>query len=133
MHLNTGTAGPYIPVLHWDVEYGLFPESDGFNVWMLTSSDDALGSEGNIYIAKTAELSGADHMPEWIAFTGEGKCGELPTNGTAGKVRPAATRRLHDLAFPERVTREYSSVDKLGLEFEYVAAKPTECVIWSKR
>lgn len=54
MHLNTGTAGPYIPVLHWDVEYGLFPEADGFNVWMLTSSDCSDGKEGNIYIVECA-------------------------------------------------------------------------------
>ena len=35
-----------------DVEFGLFPECDGFNVWMLTSSENAEGSEGNIYIVK---------------------------------------------------------------------------------
>lgn len=152
MHLNTGTAGPYIPVLHWDVEYGLFPEADGFNVWMLTSSDNAEGTEGNVYIARSPTVKGSDEMPEWIAFTGEGTCGELPAKSVgdgapapgvtpstaeataaAPAPRPAVVRRLHDLSFPERQTAAYDTVEELDMSFEYVGAKSGECVIWSKR
>lgn len=133
MHLNTGTAGPYIPVLHWDVEYGLFPEADGFNVWMLTSSDDKLGSEGNIYIVNSSKFSGSDTLPEWLAFTGKGKCGDLAPADQFSAPRPAVVRRLHDLAFPERATAQYETVDELEMKFDYVAAKPGDCVVWSKR
>ena len=119
MHLNTGSNGPYIPVLHWDVEYGLFPEADGFNIWMLTSSDDAEGSEGNVYVADTPTLQGTDELPEWIAFS--------------GSKSPAATRRLHDLSFPERQTHAYETLDELKMRMDYIAAKPGECVVWGKR
>jgi len=131
MHLNTGTAGPYIPVLHWDVEYGLFPEADGFNVWMLTSSDNAEGTEGNVYIARSPKITGDDELPEWIAFTGEAKAGEAKEG--EDKPRPAVVRRLHDLSFPERQTAAYETVEELDMTFDYVGAKPGECVIWSKR
>ena len=142
MHLNTGTAGPYIPVLHWDVEYGLFPEADGFNIWMLTSSDNAEGSEGNVYIADTPAVTGKDTLPEWIAFTGDGKCGDLPAVGERSgdgspksvmKKRPEVVRRIHDLAFPEAETGSYDTIDELKMKFDYVQAKPGECVVWSKR
>ena len=162
MHLNTGTSGPYIPVLHWDVEYGLFPEADGFNVWMLTSSDNSEGNEGNIYIVECApipssmpasvcaricpacspgtafepfrsssKITGEDMLPEWLAFTGPALAGQ---QGISGKTeRPAVVRRLHDLCFPERETASYATVDELNLKFDYIAAKPGECVVWSKR
>jgi hypothetical protein len=85
----------------------------------------------------TPTFTGKDTLPEWIAFTGEGKCGTLPaaseTNGKGSKQRPAAVRRLHDLSFPERETGEYGTIDELDMTFDYVQAKAGECVVWSKR
>ena len=73
-------------------------------------------------------------MPEWIAFTGEGKCGTLPEKGDEnGQPRPAVVRRMHDLSFPERETGRYNTVDELDMSMDYIGAKPGECVVWSKR
>lgn len=88
-------------------------------------------------LCSSSKVTGADELPEWIAFTGDEKCGHLPAvsdyDSSKHGPRPAAVRRRHDLSFPERETGAYATVDELDMKFDYIAAKPGECVVWSKR
>jgi len=50
--------GGYFPYIHWDTDWHLFPNADGFQLWYLLEND--MDNEGNMFLVETPHLVGED-------------------------------------------------------------------------
>ena len=107
--------GAYFPSLHWDTDWSLFPEAEGFQLWYLLEAHSDEG-EGNMFLARTPELRDDDPP---LRFVGS----------RAGSVR----KTLNKYLYAEPTVKVYNSLDDLQLSLEYLAMQPGECLIFSKR
>lgn len=106
--------GAYFPSIHWDSQWAVFPNADGFQLWYLLEND--MVDEGNMFLVDTPHLFPDDDGP--VRF--------IPTTG--GVVR----KLLHGRTVHEQVLEEYS-VDEADLSFKYLDMQPGDCLVMSKR
>ena len=86
-----------------------------FQVWYLIEAPP-LGEEGNMFLARTAELTSDDPPCRFV-------------KGANGRVRKTLNKNLTC----ESTLKKYASVDDVGLSFEYLAMCAGECLVFSKR
>lgn len=103
---------------HWDFNWTMFPNTDGFQLWYLVDNSAA---EGNMFVVKTPELREHD-LPVRFVF--------LPD----GTVQKTHHDNRHSYALgPERVEAVYSSAAACAITFAYLAMQPGDCFVFSKR
>lgn len=107
--------GAYFPAIHWDTDWLMFPEQDGFQLWYLLESS-ATEREGNMFLVRTPELSSEEGPVRFLT---------MPD----GRVH----KTLHTTEHPEPVLKVYDRLDDCQLGFEYLAMAPGECLVFSKR
>ena len=107
--------GAYFPSLHWDTDWNMFPDADGFQLWYLIESHSREG-EGNMFLARTPELTGEDPPVRFVS-------------GAGGRVRKVLNKCLAS----EATLKEYERLDDVALGVHYMALQPGECLIFSQR
>jgi len=107
-------VGAPFPHIHWDTDWLLFPDADGFQLWYLVDNQKDCG---NMFIARTPHLLPSDPPVRFV----------LSRDGTVVKT-------FHDKRFPpECPLKIFASADACGLTFAYLAMQPGDCLIFSKR
>lgn len=109
--------GAYLPVLHTDTDWNMFPDHDGFQLWYLLDNQDEQ-NRGNMFMGKTNELSPQDPPVHFEIDRRDGSYVKLGADPTC---------------YPElgRWSAKEAKEKKL-IEYEYLDMKPGDCMIMSK-
>ena len=113
------SRGAYFPDLHWDYDWSMFPDTAGFNLWYLIDEPPPhLHGRGNMFMATTPELLPTDPPQRWDLSSPQGVVKRLHIGLSDGPIFPL---------------NAYSSIEQAKLNFQYLAMRSGECLIFSKR
>ena len=109
--------GAYYPDVHWDTDWNMFPGAAGFQVWYMLEEPDPrlMGDWGNMFLVRTPELLPSD-MPLYWKFQPDG----------------SLTKQLHLFSSMPPI-KGYPHWQDANMTFEYLALKPGEVLVFSKR
>lgn len=109
--------GGYLPVIHTDTDWLMFPEHDGFQLWYLLENDHP-DNQGNMFMIQTDALSPKD-PPVHIEVSKDGS--------------KFIKKKADQWTYPvmETFRHEKDKGDEV-LKFEYLDMKPGDCMLMSK-
>mmetsp|Transcript_16504 Transcript_16504/g.22622 ORF Transcript_16504/g.22622 Transcript_16504/m.22622 type:complete len:390 (-) Transcript_16504:220-1389(-) len=112
--------GGYLPVMHTDTDWLMFPKHEGFQLWYLLENDHDQ-NHGNMFMVKTSALSPTD-PPVSMEVRRDGSIEKKIDSTMVGNEKTVVGR------WSEQEAKEQNL-----LQFEYLDMKPGECMIMSKR
>lgn len=103
----------YLPVIHTDTDWLMFPGHDGFQLWYLLENDDEK-NRGNMFMVKTDAITPLDPPVHF----------EMARNGFVVK------KKADQWKYPVLGKWPQSSIKANNLlNFEYLDMKPGDCII----
>eukprot|EP00308_Calcidiscus_leptoporus_P025200 CAMPEP_0119372188 /NCGR_PEP_ID=MMETSP1334-20130426/18210_1 /TAXON_ID=127549 /ORGANISM="Calcidiscus leptoporus, Strain RCC1130" /LENGTH=323 /DNA_ID=CAMNT_0007389611 /DNA_START=87 /DNA_END=1058 /DNA_ORIENTATION=+ len=113
--------GAYFPDLHWDTDWSIFPEADGFNLWyMVELPQKAAKGEGSMFLAPSETTSHvSDPQPVQV---------QLHPDGSTSKLL-----HLMGAVNPKLPLHHFANIEDMKIRWQYLNMSRGEVLLMGKR